>query len=70
MIRGHPEYKVAWHNPLVGEDLLSECEVKTRMLHSLTWSDCFFLLFVWGWKNSRFHTKENAVGLATQDYTM
>jgi len=27
MVRGYHEYKVAWYNPLVEEDLLSKCEV-------------------------------------------
>jgi len=27
MVCGYHEYKVAWYNPLVGEDLLSEHEV-------------------------------------------
>jgi len=27
MVRGYHEYKVAWYNPLVGEDLLSKREV-------------------------------------------
>ena len=27
MIRGYHEYKLIWNNPVVGEDLLCECEV-------------------------------------------
>jgi len=61
MVRGYHKYKVVWYNPLLREDLLSKHEVgnlTTCMLYSLTWSDRFFLVFVWGQGNSHPSTKE------------